>query len=89
MVSYVLNELSDGMRELFFDKARLYLTDGGYLIIIESAYRGVRRYVWDFLRDREVRENFRMVYASVDRSAQSKIVNTGVDVAIIVLRRRI
>ena len=62
VASYVLNELSDGMRELFLDKARRYLTDGGYLIIIESAYANARRYMGDFLN--LTRGSFKIIDAS-------------------------
>ena len=64
IISYVLSELDNRMRRWYLIQIQKCLRNGGYLIIIESAYRGVRKYVWDFLRDREIRENFRIVYAS-------------------------
>jgi len=62
IISYALNELSDEMREWVFHKARDCLKDGGYLIIIESAYKNARRYIGGFLN--LTRGSFKIIDAS-------------------------
>lgn len=64
IVSYALSELDSMMQEWFLSKAQNCLKNGGYLVIIEPAYKGMRKYIGDFLRDRQVRRSFRIVDAS-------------------------
>jgi ribosomal protein RSM22 (predicted rRNA methylase) len=48
-VSNVLNELNSEEQERLIDMSSRGLKDGGYLIIIEPAYKGLRKYIGDFL----------------------------------------
>ena len=64
IISYALSELDNKMREWFLSKAQHCLKDGGHLVIIESAYEGMRKYIGDFLKDRQVRGSFKIVDVS-------------------------
>lgn len=64
MLSYVLSELDNTMREWFLGKAQNCLRNGGYLAIIEPAYKGMRRYIGDFLKNEGMRRSFKVVDAS-------------------------
>jgi hypothetical protein len=64
ILSYVLNELEERLYRQLIDNVCSCLKEGGYLIIIESAYKGMRKDIGNFLNDRSVRRNFKVVDAS-------------------------
>jgi len=64
ILSYVLNELEERLYKQLIDNVCSCLKEGGYLIIIESAYKGMRKDIGDFLNDRSVRRIFKVVDAS-------------------------
>jgi hypothetical protein len=64
ILSYVLNELEERLYKQLIDNVCSCLKEGGYLIILESAYKGMRKDIGDFLNDRLVRRFFKVVDAS-------------------------
>lgn len=64
ILSYVLSELDNTIREWLLGNVQNCLRNGGYLAIIEPAYEGMRRYVGDFLKNEGIRRSFKVVDAS-------------------------
>ena len=64
IISYALSEMDGRMQKWLISKFCKCLRNGGYLVIIEPAYKGMRKYIGDFLKDRQVRGSFKIVDVS-------------------------
>ena len=48
IISYALSEMDGRMQKWLISKFCKCLRNGGYLVIIEPAYKGMRKYIGDF-----------------------------------------
>jgi hypothetical protein len=64
IISDVLNELNNEKQKWLIDISRRCLKEVGYLVIIEPAYKGMRKYIGDFLKNEGIRRSFKIVDAS-------------------------
>ena len=64
ILSYVLNELGERDHERLILNSCNCLRDNGFLVILESAYEDVRKYVDGFLKNSAIRASFKMFDAS-------------------------
>ena len=64
MISYVLSELDGNMQQWLITNVHNCLKDNGFLVIIEPAYKGMRKFIGTFLKDRLIRGSFEIIDAS-------------------------
>jgi hypothetical protein len=64
IISYVLSELDENMQQWLITNVHNCLKDNGFLVIIEPAYKGMRKFIGSFLKDRLIRSRFKVIDAS-------------------------
>lgn len=64
IISYVLSELDKNVQQWLITNVHNCLKDNGFLVIIEPAYKGMRKFIGIFLKDRLIRGSFLKIDAS-------------------------
>lgn len=64
LISYVLSELSESMQKWLITHVSDCLNSDGHVIIIEPAYKGMRKFIGNLFKDHLIREGFKIVEAS-------------------------
>ena len=64
IISYVLRELDENMQQWLVTNVHNCLKNNGFLVIIEPAYKGMRKHIGSFLKNRLIRGSFEIVDTS-------------------------